>query len=332
MKRTLIWAGVWLLLAGAAVGLQACSALGVAMAPAKKATAPTADAQALASDFWLALHGGDYGRIDDLLERHMREVVAEPGDALTLFHTGLLHAWKLSERSREPRNARVVEHAIAARRLFAEAAQLDPADARIAGFAAGFVMTEAAILSNEKQLRQGYFQMQDAVASWPEFNLFTSGYVMSANPPHSAPFTEGLEQQWRTLDACFGAKVSRQSPDLRPYLSQETQSGRKRACWNSWIAPHNWEGFFLNFGDMLARSGDMANARVMYQATRLSGTYEQWPYRGVAERRLANLASLTDALNKAPDNEPERVTMNSSAFSCMACHQASGPPSVRSGS
>jgi len=302
------------------------------MAPAKIATPPTADAQAVASDFWAALHGGEYARIDALLERHMQQVVAQPGDAMTLFHAGLLHAWKLSEHSREPRNARVVEHAMAARRLFAEAAQLDPADARIAGFAAGFVMTEAAILGNEKQLRQGYFQMQDAVAQWPQFNLFTSGYVMSTNPPHSAPFTEGLEQQWQTLDVCFGAKVSRHSPDLRPYLGQETQSGRKRACWNSWIAPHNWEGFFLNFGDMLARSGDVVNARVMYEATRLSRTYEQWPYRGVVERRLANIGTLTDALNKAPDNEPENVTMSSSAFSCMACHQASGPPSVRSGS
>lgn len=62
-----------------------------------------------------------------------------------------------------------------------------------------------------------------------------------------------------------------------------------RACWNSWIAPHNFEGFFLNFGDMLARANDLPNARAMYEAARLPKSYAQWPYRDVLERRLARL-------------------------------------------
>jgi len=39
-------------------------------------------------------------------------------------------------------------------------------------------------------------------------------------------------------------------------MSKKTKEGKKRVCWNSWIAPHNFEGFFLNMGDMLVKSGD----------------------------------------------------------------------------
>jgi hypothetical protein len=168
--------------------------------------------------------------------------------------------------------------------------------------------------------------MKHAVAMWPEFNLFTSGYVMSINPPDSAPFKEGLAQQWETLDACFGEKVSRNSPALGKYMALETTEGPKRVCWNSWIAPHNWEGFFLNFGDMLARAGDLPNAQTMYEATRLSKTYGQWPYRDVLERRLARLDALPDLLNAALPQEAEFTSMINTRFSCMACHQEKADP------
>ena len=39
-------------------------------------------------------------------------------------------------------------------------------------------------------------------------------------------------------------------------MTLETKEGARRACWNSRIAPHNLEGFFLNMGDMLVKSGD----------------------------------------------------------------------------
>ncbi len=37
-----------------------------------------------------------------------------------------------------------------------------------------------------------------------------------------------------------------------------------RTCWNSWIAPHNWEGFCLNWGDMLAKNGEVEEAQRIY--------------------------------------------------------------------
>jgi hypothetical protein len=97
-----------------------------------------------------------------------------------------------------------------------------------------------------------------------------------------------------------------------------------RACWNSWIAPHNFEGFFMNFGDMLARADDLPNAKAMYETARLSKTYAQWPYREVLERRLARLDTLPALLNSAKAEESEFTSMINTRFSCMACHQEKG--------
>jgi hypothetical protein len=105
-------------------------------------------------------------------------------------------------------------------------------------------------------------------------------------------------------------------------MALETTVGPKRACWNSSIAPRNFEGFFLNFGDMLVKKGDVAPARAMYANARLSTTYRDWAYRDILERRItdaaANVAAFRDT---APSADGNAQVMLQSNFSCMACHQ-----------
>ena len=66
----------------------------------------------------------------------------------------------------------------------------------------------------------------DSIKAWPEFNLFTGGYVMSRLPADSPKFREGLEWQWRTLDECIEGKIDRANPDYSHYMSQETREGK----------------------------------------------------------------------------------------------------------
>ena len=133
---------------------------------------------------------------------------------------------------------------ILSRRYFQEAGKLDPSDSRYLGFLAGNTLAEGHVHKDEKLTREGYFILLDAIKAWPEFNLFTGGYIMSRLPADSPRFHEGLEWQWRTLDECIEGKIDRTNPDYTRYMSKETREGRKRVCWNSWIAPHNFEGFF----------------------------------------------------------------------------------------
>jgi hypothetical protein len=122
------------------------------------------------------------------------------------------------------------------------------------------------------------------------------------------------------LDECIEGKLDRANPDYTQYIALETKEGPKRACWNSWIAPHNFEGFFLNMGDMLVKFGDWQTAQKIYANAKLAKEYASWPYQAVLEERIAQ-AQKNVALFNAP-NEPSDVRiMINSEFACMACHQ-----------
>lgn len=309
---------LWVVVAMACHG---CGGIAVAIAPKKRAVESTSlQAKSATANFWQALHGGKYEAIDGLIEEHMRAIYDNPNDPTTLSHLAFLHAWKVSERARIPPSATLVGSVSVARRYYQEALMLVPNEPRYLGFLGAFTLTEGAILKNEKEVRSGYFLMKDGVTLWPEFNLFTFGYLLSDTPVEGPRFKEALEAQWATLDRCFGTRIDRAHPTAAPYLGLETQSGPKRACWNSSIAPHNWEGFFLNFGDMLIRQGDIQTAKAMYQNAMLSRNYQDWPYRDVLTHRLEGLDSLRARFAVRP-HDPEYSTMINTRFSCTACHQ-----------
>jgi hypothetical protein len=128
--------------------------------------------------------------------------------------------------------------------------------------------------------------------------------------------------QWRDIDVCVSGKVDRKDPDFAPYMRLETHEGPKRACWNSWIAPHNFEGFFLNMGDMLVKSGDPETARKIYTIAKLSPAYGEWPFRQVLEDHLRDAPGNVAAFNAQAAGGGDRPRMMfDSAINCVACHQ-----------
>ncbi len=110
-------------------------------------------------------------------------------------------------------------------------------------------------------------------------------------------------------------------PDYAPYMRLETREGPRRVCWNSWIAPHNFEGFFLNFGDMLVRAGQPETAVTMYRNARLAREFATWPYRAVLEERIASATANIEIFRRAEPAPGAPTLMVRSAFACMACHQ-----------
>ena len=117
----------------------------------------------------------------------------------------------------------------------------------------------------------------------------------------------------------YRSRIERTHPDYSPYMVKETTEGRKRVCWNSWIAPHNFEGFLLNIGDLLVKSGDWQTAQKIHSNARLSRTYTVWTYQPVLEDRDCPSASVP--FFNAQDGASKPRIMINSEFSCMACHQ-----------
>jgi hypothetical protein len=306
-----IGAGVWIF----------WDRIAVMAAPAKEAATARSEAAVKADElFWTTFHGGDYEGIDRSLEALTAAYLQAPDDAKTAGHIAWLHNWRVAERSRLTAvPATITDNTTVARKYFAEAVKLDPSDARTRGFLAGHTIIEGTMHQDEKLVREGYFMMRDAIDAWPEFNMFTGGFVFSRLPADTPQFKEGLDWQWRTLDICVGGKIDRQNPDYTRYLSLETMEGPKRACWNSWIAPHNLEGFFLNMGDMLVKAGEWQTAQKIYANAKLLKSYSAWKYQDVLQERIGNAEANVSAFNAA-EGEGTPMMINSD-FACMACHR-----------
>ena len=145
--------------------------------------------------FWKTLHSGDYSRIDQAMTLLKAEYLKNPHDSQLAAHIGFLHVWKLSERYRlKEISPSITDHAILSRKYFEEASKLSPEDARFHGFHSVMMMTEGHIHNDEYLKRKGYYQGLDSIKKkWPQFNLFTVGYVLSRSPKPLGNF----KKPWR---------------------------------------------------------------------------------------------------------------------------------------
>lgn len=306
-----------------ALALTQCEQLALITTP-KKQPKPTQSALAEKAErqFWLNLHQGNYANIPHVTTLLTAAYLENPNDPKLAAHLGFIHTWKITERARlttiEPT---ITDEIILARKYFKDAVALNPYDARFQGFLGDVTLIEGQIFHDERQQVRGYFILKNAIKQWPEFNYFTAGYPMSTLPPDSAHFKEGLAWQWQTLNLCAGTTINKENPDFSPYLKRETLIGPQRACWNSWIAPHNFEGFFLNMGDMLVKSGDWQSAIKVYNNAKLSKTYSSWPYRKMLEYKIQHAKENVTEFQKLSTKNPFSTILFNSGYGCAVCHQ-----------
>lgn len=307
-----------------ALALAGCAQLAVMTAPAKSAT-PQRSALALQADglFWQTLHGGRYDDIPQALNLMTAAYLQDPGDAVSAARVGWLHTWQLAERGRlaGPPSARITEHVVLARRYFQEAVALAPGEARYLGFLGSMELAEGSIHHDERLRRQGYFRLKASIDAWPEFNLFTAGYVMSGQPATSDRFQQALAWQWETMDRCAGTPISRSAPGFAAAMARSTTEGPQRVCWNSVIAPHNFEGFFLNMGDMLVKAGDWQTAQQIYANARLAPEHAQWPLKALLESRITHAQANVAAFAAGQPGQDGEPMMFQSRIACTGCHQ-----------
>ncbi|GLQ99297.1 hypothetical protein [Dyella mobilis] len=304
-------------------------AAGLVMAQSEVATPPRQPATAQADQlFWQTFHSSDYAHIQASIEASTAAYLRDPNDAMTAAHVGWLHMWRVAESDRlQQRPASITDDIVLARKYFQKAVDLAPDDARFRGFLASAMLAEARVDRDAALRQQGADVMRKAVSDWPAFNLFTAGYVASGLPASSDGFKQALEQQWQNLELCGHVTLDRHGANLDRFaqnVAKATANSRDaRACLNSVKAPHNEEGFFLNMGDMLTKSGDWQTALKVYAAAKQSPDYAQWPYREVLEQRLRDAKANVVAFNAEvpPGQKPTSPMMIGSSYACMACHQ-----------
>lgn len=303
--------------------LAGCEKIALMTTPKKKAISSHTKLAATAEkNFWDTLHTGKYAKIPETVTLLSAAYLENPNDPSLAAHLGFMHIWKITERAREKTiPPTITNEIILAKKFFEDAVELAPNDARFLGFYGDSLLVEGDIFHNERQQVRAYFKLKRAISMWPEFNYFTAGYPMSIKDPHSKPFKEGLEWQWKTLSLCAGTTINKNNPDFTPYMSLETQQGPKRACWNSWIAPHNFEGFFLNMGDMLVKSGDPQTAVKIYQNAKLSKDYATWAFKQLLEDRIRRAQQNVAAFQQGNGHSPQTTILFNSGLGCVVCHQ-----------
>jgi len=307
-----------------------CRELAIRSTPKKETQAAQDELSRQAeAAFWTALHQGRYQDIPAVTRLLTAAYLQNPNDPKLAAHLGFIHIWKITERQRVPElDPTVVDHIILARKYFEDAVALAPEDARYLGFLGDAQISEGKIFNDQRMQTRGYFTLKQAIRAWPQFNYFTAGYPMSILPADSRRFAEALEWQWKTLEACAHQPVDQQNP----CLGCETRTGPDRACWNSAIAPFNFEGFFLNMGDMLVKQGDWKTALTIYGMAKKDKDYSKWPYAYLLEDRIRNAQANVRNFNQDPTVfsaakpvrqaiDPAKVVLFNTGFGCMACHQ-----------
>ena len=302
--------------------LTGCESIAIQSTPEKK---PVASHNTLAmkaeDNFWNVLHHGYYQKIPETEYLLTAAYLKNPNDPRLAAHLGFIHIWKITERARNQEiSPTITNEIILAKHYFKDATILDPNDARYLGFLGDSQLISGDIFKDEREKTRGYFTLKRAIRAWPEFNYFTAGYPMSKLPPQSEYYKTALEWQWKTLDLCAGQKIDRRNPSFKSYMYRKTLVGEQRACWNSWIAPYNFEGFFLNMGDMLVKAGDVRTGIKIYNNAKLDKSYSSWPYKNMLENRIKNANTNVRNFQK-PYISADKTILFNSGYGCVACHQ-----------
>ena len=274
--------------------------------------------------FWFAFNNGRYDLIDQVLEALVGAYLSDPGDALTAGHIGTTHLWRLSEQSRLAEiPATITDSIILGRKYLQKSVDLFP-NAIFLGQLGALTITEGQIDGNDALIKDGVEKLTRSVEDWPEFNLFTVGFLASRMvPPEDKYYQMGLEMWWEDYEICVGEKVDRNNPDFTPFLSREVHTGRKRVCWNSEEAPHNQEGWFMNMGDMLVKAGDWSAAKKIYANARVIPSYSTWKFKDELEERINDVQLNISRFNAKPDGSSGeyKPVMSASPYACAVCHQ-----------
>ena len=215
-----------------------------------------------------------------------------PKDHEYPLYRGLLRLWQLEVRPA----AVTASEAVA---LFRKALELEPKDTRIYGWLGPLLYITGKTTGTQRVIDEGAKVMATGVEKNPEQNLFGRALAYRRTGTNKKQLVEDL---YRTMELCAGKKMDRARFVPSP-LAKDHPS-----CRDSEYAPHNIAGTLFWAGDYFLTQNDMVRARDAIEAALKADVKKTWPYRALAEQRLALLSGK--------DVKPARAPV-----SCALCHQ-----------
>jgi tetratricopeptide (TPR) repeat protein len=282
-------------------------------------------------NFWAIYHGNEYDRIPEAQAELEAAIELDPDNPTLYALLGATHFWHVGEASRDPHpdSSVLAGDMPTAASLFQKALDLDYYSPHLIGYVnddhlPGYLGITTVHTGQQDQdpnlIAKGDSILDFAAYQFPEFNNFNRWAAHLTDPRDSETYKKALDSLWEGIDSCIGGRIDRSNPDLKPYLHLYTSVGRKKACWwGNEIAPYSFEGYLLNLGNGLVKTGQIDAAKVIYNDARYAANYSTWPYRGVLGaiaasdlKARAALYAEGDPSKEPPLGVPDR--------SCAYCH------------
>lgn len=296
---------------------------------------PGKASQSAIDRFWQVYHGNNYAAIPQV-EAQLENAIRLDHDNPTLYALlGAAHFWHFGEYQRDPHAdiGALGQDITTAVGLFGQALELDYYDQHpigyinddhLPGYLGITTVHLGQVAHNPGLIAKGDQMLDFAVYQFPEFNNFNRWAAHNTDQKDTETYKKALDSLWQALDACVGATIDRTNPDLGPYMKLQTAVGRKKACWSEGtIAPHSFEGFVLNLGNGLVKTGQVQAAKVMYANAKYADNYGSWPYRSYLEQVANSDLNARAALYADADtgNDPSLGVPNRG---CSYCHATVG--------
>src|SRR5690606_29445525 len=184
---------------------------------------------------------------------------------------------------------------------------------------------------DEELITDGYLNGLKAIREWEDFGEFSLAYSLSRLPYSDPGFQKSLALMKSTVERCYCENFETKTEDCIRAISQlveePKQLGKRRVVVNSWVAPHNIEGFIMSYGDLFVKHGDWVKGKEMYEFAKYSPDYENWDYKEILEKRIPN-ARQNEAFFRMEIPKGKQVAIDEtilvqSPIACMACHKMS---------
>jgi hypothetical protein len=285
----------------------------------------------LANDFfWEQFHLGNYDTIPKVIEQLSAAYIANPKDLQTVYHLGFAHIWALSERQHlQNIPGTIIDHAVLAQKYLGEAYLMNPNDPRVLSFLAASKIIVGAVSEDKGLIKEGYMNGLKSIRDWRDFGEFSMAYTMSRLPHTDPYFEKSLQWMENTAKRCYCPNIETNPRSCMQAISQLKENpqnlDRNRIVPNSWVAPHNIEGFFMFYGDLLVKWGNWQKAITIYSLAKQAPDYNNWLYKDVLENRMGhareNVALFRKEVSLGEKLATTQTILSQTAISCRACHQ-----------
>lgn len=228
-------------------------------------------------------------------------VQALPNEEQLHLFLGLAHLWRLGEpQPGEDGLFDQLADATASRDHLRKAYQLCPTDHRIAAWLGPVLIQFGRRLNDTNQIAEGLMILDQGIAAYPAFVLFSKLLVYADSPRTSAEFSSAFDAVVANLGAC-------------------AQAPNDPACTNL-IVPHNREGGMLYMVDMFTKAQRRTDAESGLQQLMAGAGYPSWSYSATATERLQQLdARIALFGNDNPNDDPPAAWGANNQ--CSLCHQ-----------